>query len=150
MAIIGSQANGKSRVIAKGYPPLVAGGLPLAMTLWSQISSCLLHLFIPHDRVCLTSSTWPSRCPAHFVFLMEMQDLFCCHCSTETYVCVQFQVSGGASSVAVRRYVTSQYPSLQIEKRSYLLRQALRRGLQRGLIRQVSWTNTCISERVAP
>uniref|UniRef100_A0A8C4WSP8 Heterochromatin protein 1-binding protein 3 n=2 Tax=Eptatretus burgeri TaxID=7764 RepID=A0A8C4WSP8_EPTBU len=48
------------------------------------------------------------------------------------------KVSGGASSVAVRRYVTTQYPSLQIEKRSYLLRQALRRGLQRGLIRQVT------------
>uniref|UniRef100_UPI00358ED578 heterochromatin protein 1-binding protein 3 n=1 Tax=Myxine glutinosa TaxID=7769 RepID=UPI00358ED578 len=48
------------------------------------------------------------------------------------------KVSGGASSVAVRRYVINQYPSLQIEQRSYLLRQALRRGLQRGLIRQVT------------
>nr|XP_033777775.1 heterochromatin protein 1-binding protein 3 isoform X2 [Geotrypetes seraphini] len=47
-----------------------------------------------------------------------------------------FQKSG-ASVVAIRKYIIHKYPSLELEKRGYLLKQALKRELQRGIIRQV-------------
>ncbi|XP_053307368.1 heterochromatin protein 1-binding protein 3 isoform X2 [Spea bombifrons] len=47
-----------------------------------------------------------------------------------------FQKSG-ASAVAIRKYIISKYPSLELERRGYLLKQALKRELQRGIIRQV-------------
>ncbi|KAM8927293.1 heterochromatin protein 1-binding protein 3 isoform 2-T2 [Pelodytes ibericus] len=47
-----------------------------------------------------------------------------------------FQKSG-ASVVAIRKYIISKYPSLELERRGYLLKQALKRELQRGIIRQV-------------
>ncbi|KAM4015659.1 heterochromatin protein 1-binding protein 3 [Anomaloglossus baeobatrachus] len=43
----------------------------------------------------------------------------------------------GASVVAIRKYIISKYPSLELEKRGYLLKQSLKRALQRGNIRQV-------------
>lgn len=45
---------------------------------------------------------------------------------------------GGASVVAIRKYIISRYPSLDLERRGYLLKQALKRELERGVIRQVS------------
>ncbi|XP_063798138.1 heterochromatin protein 1-binding protein 3 isoform X2 [Pseudophryne corroboree] len=47
-----------------------------------------------------------------------------------------FQKSG-ASVVAIRKYIINKYPSLELERRGYLLKQALKRELQRGIIRQV-------------
>uniref|UniRef100_A0A8C5QDU6 Heterochromatin protein 1-binding protein 3 n=1 Tax=Leptobrachium leishanense TaxID=445787 RepID=A0A8C5QDU6_9ANUR len=47
-----------------------------------------------------------------------------------------FQKSG-ASVVAIRKYIIGKYPSLELERRGYLLKQALKRELQRGIIRQV-------------
>lgn len=47
-----------------------------------------------------------------------------------------FQKSG-ASVVAIRKYIIHKYPSLELERRGYLLKQALKRELERGLIRQV-------------
>ncbi|KAG8431170.1 hypothetical protein GDO86_019316 [Hymenochirus boettgeri] len=47
-----------------------------------------------------------------------------------------FQKSG-ASVVAIRKYIISKYPSLELERRGYLLKQALKRELERGIIRQV-------------
>ncbi|OCT56943.1 hypothetical protein XELAEV_18004182mg [Xenopus laevis] len=44
---------------------------------------------------------------------------------------------GGASVVAMRKYIISKYPSLELERRGYLLKQALKRELERGIIRQV-------------
>lgn len=46
---------------------------------------------------------------------------------------------GGASVVAIRKFIISRYPSLDLERRGYLLKQALKRELERGVIRQVSW-----------
>ncbi|XP_069598135.1 heterochromatin protein 1-binding protein 3 [Ranitomeya imitator] len=43
----------------------------------------------------------------------------------------------GASVVSIRKYIISKYPSLELEKRGYLLKQSLKRALQRGNIRQV-------------
>ncbi|XP_056399555.1 heterochromatin protein 1-binding protein 3 [Hyla sarda] len=43
----------------------------------------------------------------------------------------------GASVVAIRKYIISKYPSLDLEKRGYLLKQSLKRALQRGNIRQI-------------
>ncbi|XP_026549658.1 heterochromatin protein 1-binding protein 3-like, partial [Notechis scutatus] len=43
---------------------------------------------------------------------------------------------GGASVVAIRKFIISRYPSLDLERRGYLLKQALKRELERGLIRQ--------------
>ncbi|XP_029434298.1 heterochromatin protein 1-binding protein 3 isoform X1 [Rhinatrema bivittatum] len=43
----------------------------------------------------------------------------------------------GASVVAIRKYIIHKYPSLELERRGYLLKQALKRELQRGIIRQV-------------
>lgn len=43
----------------------------------------------------------------------------------------------GASVVAIRKYIISKYPSLELEKRGYLLKQSLKRALQRGNIRQI-------------
>ncbi|MEE6482366.1 hypothetical protein FKM82_013230 [Ascaphus truei] len=43
----------------------------------------------------------------------------------------------GASVVAIRKYIINKYPSLDLERRGYLLKQALKRELQRGIIRQV-------------
>lgn len=47
-----------------------------------------------------------------------------------------FQKSG-ASVVAIRKYIINKYPSLELERRGFLLKQALKRELQRGAIRQV-------------
>ncbi|NXN99162.1 HP1B3 protein, partial [Rhinopomastus cyanomelas] len=46
-----------------------------------------------------------------------------------------FQKSG-ASVVAIRKYIIHKYPSLELERRGYLLKQALKRELERGIIRQ--------------
>ncbi|KAM9299640.1 heterochromatin protein 1-binding protein 3 [Gastrophryne carolinensis] len=43
----------------------------------------------------------------------------------------------GASAVSIRKYIIGKYPSLELERRGYLLKQALKRELQRGAIRQV-------------
>ncbi|XP_069466440.1 heterochromatin protein 1-binding protein 3 isoform X2 [Ambystoma mexicanum] len=43
----------------------------------------------------------------------------------------------GASVVAIRKYIIKKYPSLDLERRGFLLKQALKRELQRGMIRQV-------------
>lgn len=47
-----------------------------------------------------------------------------------------FQKSG-ASAVAIRKYIINKYPSLELERRGYILKQALKRELQRGAIKQV-------------
>lgn len=47
-----------------------------------------------------------------------------------------FQKSG-ASVVAIRKYIIHKYPSLDLERRGYLLKQALKRELNRGVIKQV-------------
>ncbi|XP_062889390.1 heterochromatin protein 1-binding protein 3 [Mobula hypostoma] len=47
-----------------------------------------------------------------------------------------FQKSG-ASVVAIRKYIMNKYPSLELERRGYILKQALKRELQRGAIKQV-------------
>lgn len=55
-----------------------------------------------------------------------------------------FQKSG-ASVVAIRKYIIHKYPSLELERRGYLLKQALKRELERGIIRQVRaalWSST--------
>lgn len=39
--------------------------------------------------------------------------------------------------VAIRKYIISRYTSLDLERRGYLLKQALKRELERGVIRQV-------------
>ncbi|KAK2507331.1 hypothetical protein MC885_005980, partial [Smutsia gigantea] len=46
-----------------------------------------------------------------------------------------FQKSG-ASVVAIRKYIIHKYPSLELERRGYLLKQALKRELSRGVIKQ--------------
>ncbi|CAN2387967.1 Heterochromatin protein 1-binding protein 3 [Pristimantis euphronides] len=43
----------------------------------------------------------------------------------------------GASVVSIRKYIISKYPTLELEKRGYLLKQSLKRALQRGNIRQI-------------
>ncbi|MBN3307691.1 HP1B3 protein, partial [Amia calva] len=43
----------------------------------------------------------------------------------------------GASAFAVRKYILKKYPSLELDRRGYLLKQALKRVLQRGAIKQV-------------
>uniref|UniRef100_A0A8D0C3E9 Heterochromatin protein 1-binding protein 3 n=1 Tax=Salvator merianae TaxID=96440 RepID=A0A8D0C3E9_SALMN len=57
---------------------------------------------------------------------------------------------GGASVVSVRKYIISKYPSLELERRGYLLKQALKRELQRGAIRQVKGKGASGSFVVAP
>uniref|UniRef100_A0A8C5SB91 Heterochromatin protein 1-binding protein 3 n=1 Tax=Laticauda laticaudata TaxID=8630 RepID=A0A8C5SB91_LATLA len=57
---------------------------------------------------------------------------------------------GGASVVAIRKYIISRYPSLDLERRGYLLKQALKRELERGLIRQVKGKGASGSFVVAP
>ncbi|KAB1268939.1 Heterochromatin protein 1-binding protein 3 [Camelus dromedarius] len=52
-----------------------------------------------------------------------------------------FQKSG-ASVVAIRKYIIHKYPSLELERRGYLLKQALKRELNRGVIKQVF--NSCL------
>ncbi|MGH0118321.1 UNVERIFIED_CONTAM: hypothetical protein FKN15_048557 [Acipenser sinensis] len=47
-----------------------------------------------------------------------------------------FQKSG-ASAFAIKKYIVHKYPSLELDKRGYLLKQALKRELQRGAVRQV-------------
>ncbi|XP_078281681.1 heterochromatin protein 1-binding protein 3 isoform X2 [Rhinoraja longicauda] len=47
-----------------------------------------------------------------------------------------FQKSG-ASAVAIRKYIINKYPSLELERRGYILKQALKRELERGAIKQV-------------
>ncbi|XP_032903948.1 heterochromatin protein 1-binding protein 3 isoform X1 [Amblyraja radiata] len=47
-----------------------------------------------------------------------------------------FQKSG-ASVVAIRKYIINKYPSLELERRGYILKQALKRELERGAIKQV-------------
>ncbi|MGH0120136.1 UNVERIFIED_CONTAM: hypothetical protein FKN15_065297 [Acipenser sinensis] len=49
-----------------------------------------------------------------------------------------FQKSG-ASAFAIKKYIVHKYPSLELDKRGYLLKQALKRELQRGAVRQVGW-----------
>ncbi|KAM4703676.1 heterochromatin protein 1-binding protein 3 isoform 2-T2 [Rhinophrynus dorsalis] len=60
-----------------------------------------------------------------------------------------FQKSG-ASVVAIRKYIISKYPSLDLERRGYLLKQALKRELQRGIIRQVKGKGASGSFVVVP
>uniref|UniRef100_W5M7D4 Heterochromatin protein 1-binding protein 3 n=1 Tax=Lepisosteus oculatus TaxID=7918 RepID=W5M7D4_LEPOC len=43
----------------------------------------------------------------------------------------------GASAFAIRKYILKKYPSLELDRRGYLLKQALKRVLQRGAIKQV-------------
>ncbi|XP_060115353.1 heterochromatin protein 1-binding protein 3 [Heteronotia binoei] len=57
---------------------------------------------------------------------------------------------GGASVVAVRKYIIHKYPSLELERRGYLLKQALKRELERGLIRQVKGKGASGSFVVTP
>uniref|UniRef100_A0A8D2JIX9 Heterochromatin protein 1-binding protein 3 n=1 Tax=Varanus komodoensis TaxID=61221 RepID=A0A8D2JIX9_VARKO len=57
---------------------------------------------------------------------------------------------GGASVVAIRKYIISRYPSLELERRGYLLKQALKRELERGAIRQVKGKGASGSFVVAP
>ncbi|KAM6434285.1 heterochromatin protein 1-binding protein 3 isoform 4-T7 [Liasis olivaceus] len=57
---------------------------------------------------------------------------------------------GGASVVAIRKYIISRYPSLELERRGYLLKQALKRELERGVIRQVKGKGASGSFVVAP
>ncbi|XP_067873632.1 heterochromatin protein 1-binding protein 3 [Heterodontus francisci] len=42
-----------------------------------------------------------------------------------------------ASVVAIRKYIINKYPSLELERRGYILKQALKRESQRGAIKQV-------------
>ncbi|MXQ93760.1 hypothetical protein E5288_WYG016940 [Bos mutus] len=48
-----------------------------------------------------------------------------------------FYFKHGASVVAIRKYIIHKYPSLELERRGYLLKQALKRELNRGVIKQV-------------
>ncbi|XP_028597252.2 heterochromatin protein 1-binding protein 3 isoform X1 [Podarcis muralis] len=57
---------------------------------------------------------------------------------------------GGASVVAIRKYIIHKYPSLELERRGYLLKQALKRELERGVIRQVKGKGASGSFVVAP
>ncbi|XP_061456864.1 heterochromatin protein 1-binding protein 3 isoform X1 [Rhineura floridana] len=57
---------------------------------------------------------------------------------------------GGASVVAIRKYIINKYPSLELERRGYLLKQALKRELERGVIRQVKGKGASGSFVVAP
>ncbi|XP_039223706.1 heterochromatin protein 1-binding protein 3 isoform X1 [Crotalus tigris] len=57
---------------------------------------------------------------------------------------------GGASVVAIRKFIISRYPSLDLERRGYLLKQALKRELERGVIRQVKGKGASGSFVVAP
>ncbi|XP_020828784.1 heterochromatin protein 1-binding protein 3 isoform X1 [Phascolarctos cinereus] len=56
----------------------------------------------------------------------------------------------GASVVAIRKYIIHKYPSLELERRGYLLKQALKRELQRGVIRQVKGKGASGSFVVVP
>ncbi|XP_033015249.1 heterochromatin protein 1-binding protein 3 isoform X3 [Lacerta agilis] len=57
---------------------------------------------------------------------------------------------GGASVVAIRKYIIHKYPSLELERRGYLLKQVLKRELERGVIRQVKGKGASGSFVVAP
>uniref|UniRef100_A0ABM5EK29 Heterochromatin protein 1-binding protein 3 n=2 Tax=Pogona vitticeps TaxID=103695 RepID=A0ABM5EK29_9SAUR len=57
---------------------------------------------------------------------------------------------GGASVVAIRKYIINKYPSLELERRGFLLKQALKRELERGVIRQVKGKGASGSFVVAP
>ncbi|XP_042336188.1 heterochromatin protein 1-binding protein 3 isoform X1 [Sceloporus undulatus] len=57
---------------------------------------------------------------------------------------------GGASVVAIRKYIINKYPSLELERRGFLLKQALKRELERGAIRQVKGKGASGSFVVAP
>ncbi|XP_053137151.1 heterochromatin protein 1-binding protein 3 isoform X2 [Hemicordylus capensis] len=57
---------------------------------------------------------------------------------------------GGASVVAVRKYIIHKYPSLELERRGYILKQALKRELERGVIRQVKGKGASGSFMVIP
>ncbi|XP_038603465.1 heterochromatin protein 1-binding protein 3 isoform X2 [Tachyglossus aculeatus] len=56
----------------------------------------------------------------------------------------------GASVVAIRKYIIHKYPSLELERRGYLLKQALKRELERGVIRQVKGKGASGSFVVVP
>ncbi|XP_028663586.1 heterochromatin protein 1-binding protein 3 [Erpetoichthys calabaricus] len=56
----------------------------------------------------------------------------------------------GASAFAIRKYMVNKYPSLDLDKRSYLLKQALKRVLQRGAVKQVKGKGFSGSFIVAP
>uniref|UniRef100_A0A8D0G5W8 Heterochromatin protein 1-binding protein 3 n=1 Tax=Sphenodon punctatus TaxID=8508 RepID=A0A8D0G5W8_SPHPU len=60
-----------------------------------------------------------------------------------------FQKSG-ASVVAIRKYIINKYPSLDLERRGYILKQALKRELERGVIRQVKGKGASGSFVVVP
>uniref|UniRef100_S4RC66 Heterochromatin protein 1-binding protein 3 n=1 Tax=Petromyzon marinus TaxID=7757 RepID=S4RC66_PETMA len=45
---------------------------------------------------------------------------------------------GGASVVAIRKYIVAEYPGLGLQRRGYLLKQALSRERERGRIRQLT------------
>ncbi|XP_078451676.1 heterochromatin protein 1-binding protein 3 isoform X1 [Lampetra fluviatilis] len=45
---------------------------------------------------------------------------------------------GGASVVALRKYIVAEYPGLGLQRRGYLLKQALSRERERGRIRQLT------------
>lgn len=57
---------------------------------------------------------------------------------------------GGASVVAIRKYIIGKYASLELERRGYLLKQALKRELERGVIRQVKGKGASGSFVVVP
>ncbi|XP_062821835.1 heterochromatin protein 1-binding protein 3 isoform X2 [Anolis carolinensis] len=57
---------------------------------------------------------------------------------------------GGASVVAIRKYIINKYPSLELERRGFLLKQALKRELERGAIRQVKGKGASGSFVVGP
>lgn len=57
---------------------------------------------------------------------------------------------GGASVVAIRKYIISKYASLELQRRGYLLKQALKRELERGAIRQVKGKGASGSFVVVP
>ncbi|OBS68869.1 hypothetical protein A6R68_02584 [Neotoma lepida] len=57
-----------------------------------------------------------------------------CYFKQSTQACFQ---KSGASVVAIRKYIIHKYPSLDLERRGYLLKQALKRELNRGVIKQV-------------
>ncbi|XP_066493629.1 heterochromatin protein 1-binding protein 3 isoform X2 [Tiliqua scincoides] len=57
---------------------------------------------------------------------------------------------GGASVVAIRKYIIGKYASLELQRRGYLLKQALKRELERGAIRQVKGKGASGSFVVVP
>ncbi|XP_078585704.1 uncharacterized protein LOC144867528 [Branchiostoma floridae x Branchiostoma japonicum] len=46
----------------------------------------------------------------------------------------------GASTIAIKKYIAAHYPHLDIENRTYLLKQAVKRGVSKGQLKQMSGT----------